>query len=60
MAEESFTDAEMAFLRHVRFGELPRRVLPEDRVELTEIESPRAWPDGLNPEQQQALRPDAA
>ncbi|MFG2044314.1 hypothetical protein [Dactylosporangium sp. NPDC048998] len=61
MAEERFTDAELAFLRHVRFGELPERVLPEDRVELAETESARSWPD-LAPsrEQQQALYPNGA
>jgi hypothetical protein len=56
MAEESFTDEEMAFLRHVRFGELPARVRPEERVELAETEPARTWLDlGLSPEQQQAL-----
>jgi len=35
---ERFTDEELAFLRHARFGELPERVLPEDYVELTETE----------------------
>ena len=40
MAEgESFTDEEYAFLRHVRFGELPPRVCPEDRVASTEAET---------------------
>lgn len=36
---ESFTDEEYAFLRHVRFGELPPAVRPEERVELTETET---------------------
>lgn len=38
----SFTDKEYAFLRHVRFGELPRVARPEERVELTETEPRRA------------------
>ncbi|MDG4825757.1 hypothetical protein O7635_28250 [Asanoa sp. WMMD1127] len=42
MADEDehvlFTDEEAAFLRHVRFGELPARVLPEDLVELHETD----------------------
>jgi len=44
---ERFTDEEMAFLRFVRFGELPARVLPEDRVELVETDPRRDLPDGL-------------
>ncbi|WP_181043907.1 hypothetical protein V5P93_005258 [Actinokineospora auranticolor] len=35
---ESFTDEEFAFLRHVRFGDLPARVRPEDMVTLKETE----------------------
>ncbi|MEV6930034.1 hypothetical protein AB0M46_36890 [Dactylosporangium sp. NPDC051485] len=54
--EEHFTDDELAFLRHARFGELPKRVRPEDRVELEETETPRAWIDvGPSQEQQRAL-----
>jgi hypothetical protein len=56
MAAEMFTDAELAFLRHARFGELPSRVLPEDRVELAETDPPRAPIDlGLDPDQQKAI-----
>ncbi|GIF76774.1 hypothetical protein Asi02nite_62920 [Asanoa siamensis] len=33
-----FTDEEAAFLRHVRFGELPPRVLPDELVELHETD----------------------
>ncbi len=40
-----FTDDEYAFLRHVRFGELPPAVRPEDRVPLTETEPRRDGPD---------------
>jgi hypothetical protein len=36
-----FTDEELAFLRHVRFGELPARVLPEDQVQLVETDPVR-------------------
>jgi hypothetical protein len=32
------TDEQAASLRHVRFGELPPRVLPEDLVEETETD----------------------
>jgi hypothetical protein len=42
---EQFTDEEMAFLRHARFGELPPRVRPEDRVEGTETEHRRHVPE---------------
>jgi hypothetical protein len=37
---ETFTDEETAFLRHVRFGELPPRVEPEQLVETVETEQP--------------------
>jgi hypothetical protein len=40
-----FTDEEAAFLRHVRFGELPDRVLPAEWVELTETEPRRDIPE---------------
>lgn len=40
----SFTDEEYAFLRHVRFGELPAPVRPEERMESAETEVPRAGP----------------
>jgi hypothetical protein len=56
MTEESFTDEELAFLRHVRFGELPQGVRPQDRVELAETEPARNSVDlGIDPEQQQVL-----
>ncbi|WP_205802090.1 hypothetical protein [Micromonospora thermarum] len=45
MSEPAFTDDEYAFLRHVRFGELPPAVRPEERVELTETEPRRDRPD---------------
>jgi len=52
----TFTDAEMAFLRHVRFGALPAPVRPDDRVELEETDPKRGWPDAApSPEQRQAL-----
>ncbi len=38
---EHFTDEELAFLRHVRFGEVPPRVEPEDYVELQETDPQR-------------------
>ncbi|MEV1333991.1 hypothetical protein AB0J20_30960 [Micromonospora costi] len=42
--EPRFTDDEYAFLRHVRFGELPPAVRPEERVELTETDPGRGRP----------------
>ncbi|MEV4811493.1 hypothetical protein [Micromonospora avicenniae] len=42
--EPRFTDDDYAFLRHVRFGELPPAVRPEDRVELTETDPGRGAP----------------
>ncbi|MEU8074399.1 hypothetical protein AB0B31_03050 [Catellatospora citrea] len=36
---EKFTDEESAFLRHVRFGELPPRPAPEDLTTTTESET---------------------
>jgi hypothetical protein len=45
MADEiRFTDEEHAFLRYARFGELPGRVPPEERVELTESAERRQSP----------------
>jgi len=40
-----FTDEEAAFLRHVRFGELPARVRPDDLVPLRETDPRPARPD---------------
>jgi len=41
---ERFTDEELAFLRHARFGELPERIRPEEFVELTETDAPAEVP----------------
>ncbi|MGN9910102.1 hypothetical protein ACTMTJ_21365 [Phytohabitans sp. LJ34] len=41
---EPFTDDELAFLRHVRFGSLPARVRPEDLVETEEADRSREEP----------------
>ncbi|MEK8105367.1 hypothetical protein NKG94_09635 [Micromonospora sp. M12] len=38
MTEQPFTDDEYAFLRHVRFGEMPPAVRPDERVALTETD----------------------
>jgi hypothetical protein len=38
---EEFTDDELAFLRHARFGELPARVQPEQLVQLVETDLTR-------------------
>ncbi|SCL72977.1 hypothetical protein GA0070606_6391 [Micromonospora citrea] len=43
--ESPFTDDEYAFLRHVRFGELPPAARPEERVALTETEARRDRPE---------------
>ncbi|MDO3685692.1 hypothetical protein [Micromonospora sp. C28ISP2-4] len=53
---ESFTDEEYAFLRHVRFGELPARVRPEERIEATETEFPPDRPDPVGGESEWHLR----
>ncbi len=53
---ESFTDEEYAFLRHVRFGELPPGVRPEERVELTETEARRDRPEPAGGPDEWALR----
>lgn len=37
---ERFSSEEMAFLRYVRFGELPPRVLPDELVQTVETEQP--------------------
>lgn len=57
---ERFTDEEYAFLRHVRFGELPPRVRPEDRVEFTETEPRRDRPDTGGGPEEWTLRQGAA
>jgi hypothetical protein len=48
---EQFSDEENAFLRHVRFGELPERVLPEDMVQLQETDDRPLMPDNIAPEE---------
>ena len=35
------TDDEAALFRYLRFGQLPDRVFPSDRVELVEVETGR-------------------
>jgi hypothetical protein len=53
-----FSDADHAFLRHVRFGELPARVRLEDQVELVETEPKRGIPEPLaDQELRRALLP---
>jgi hypothetical protein len=42
--DEGFTDEEAAFWRHVRFGQLPPRVRPDEYVELRETEEPPIRP----------------
>jgi hypothetical protein len=45
-----FTDEEHAFLRHAQYGELPRRIRPDELVELQETEAPRGYPDHISRE----------
>ena len=52
----SFTDDEYAFLRHVRFGELPAPVRPEERMESAETEVPPGRPDPAGGESEWHLR----
>ena len=40
-----FSDEEWAFLRFVRFGQLPPRVAPEERVETQETEPGGGYTD---------------
>jgi hypothetical protein len=42
---ETRTDEDLAQLRHVRFGQLPARVRPEDLVETEDTESAHAEPE---------------
>lgn len=39
------TDDEAALFRYLRFGQLPERVLPSDRVELLEVDPKRDVPE---------------
>jgi hypothetical protein len=39
--DPQFTDEELAFLRHVRFGELPLPPKREELVELVEVDPAR-------------------
>ncbi|MFR9780866.1 hypothetical protein ACL02O_33120 [Micromonospora sp. MS34] len=57
---ESFTDEEYAFLRHVRFGELPPAVHPEDRVASTETDPRRDLPERVGDPGEWNLRHGAA
>ncbi|WP_410809185.1 hypothetical protein [Micromonospora sp. 067-2] len=56
MIEQPFTDDEYAFLRHVRFGEMPPGVRPDERVELTETEARPDRPEPYDDPVQWALR----
>ncbi|MEH0985193.1 hypothetical protein [Micromonospora sp. CPCC 205556] len=51
----SFSDEEYRFLRHVRFGELPPPVRPDERVELSETEPRRDYPEPVDNPDQRAL-----
>jgi hypothetical protein len=54
--EIRFTDEDAAFLRHVRFGELPPRVRPSELVELTETEPRRDLPEPVGDQYAWAIR----
>ncbi|WP_329010216.1 hypothetical protein OG271_27200 [Micromonospora rifamycinica] len=53
---EPFSDEQYAFLRHVRFGELPPPVRPEDRLAATETDPPRYQPDPTPGQYERDLR----
>ena len=42
---ERISDEEAVLMRQSRFGVLPQRITPADRVELTEVDSRRDLPD---------------
>jgi hypothetical protein len=48
---EHFSDEEMAFPRYARFGQLPPRIPPEERVEMVETEMRRDIPDQITPDE---------
>ena len=54
-APDWFTDEELAFLRHARFGELPRPVRPDEMVESVETDPGRDLPD-LDPKPYNTIR----
>jgi len=57
MAADSLSDADHAYMRFVRFGELPERVRPDDLVELIETDPRRDRPEPAGSEEQsRALR----
>ena len=61
MTEQPLSDAELAYLRFVEFGELPARVRPEDYVELVETEPRLDRPEPAGSQaQSQATQPGAA
>ncbi len=51
-----FTDDEAACLRHVRFGELPARVRPDEQVLLVETEPRRDLPEPAGDPNEQFFR----
>jgi hypothetical protein len=57
-APDRFTDDELVFLRHVRFGELPPRVRPDELVESIETDPGRDTPD-LDPKPYNTIRGSA-
>ncbi|MFI1194742.1 hypothetical protein ACH4T9_15990 [Micromonospora sp. NPDC020750] len=55
-SDAPFTDEEYAFLRHVRFGELPSGAHPDERTTSTETDPRRDRPDPASNPDQWALR----
>ncbi|RKR85793.1 hypothetical protein BDK92_0002 [Micromonospora pisi] len=53
---EHFSDEELAYLRHLRFGQLPPRVLPEDHVPLIETDHRPDRPEPTGGEDEWMLR----
>lgn len=56
---ERFTDEELAFLRHARFGRLPDRVRPDDHVQLVETDHRPDRPEPTGGEDEWMLRTSA-
>jgi hypothetical protein len=43
--DDSFSDQELTFLRHARFGELPERVRPDEQIQSVETDARRDLPE---------------
>ncbi|OLB81459.1 MAG: hypothetical protein AUI14_03385 [Actinobacteria bacterium 13_2_20CM_2_71_6] len=56
VSTERFSDAEIAFLRYVRFGALPSHTTPDEWVELQETDAPRDVPEPAGDRQEWQVR----